>query len=285
MMEAKDSQDPPLSSGENQNRLVGHSPPVNSSQSGSGTTTNHASISNLSNDPPIDPDAWIALLNKEALVLDLESRRLPIDGTKPVLRERLVKYQRERRGEVDRAQMVVDMLVTDNIAQNQVTNPIDARTERRINRECQNQRSTNQVMLENQYVPQRRDSPNRQFARNDFTSLGAIPRTNNTIWNIRETESYDSDRDDPRLRVDSRHYDRNRQPETPRSSRDLSFRRQTSPQQRLDMRNTRLTRDSPRRIPRVNFAISPSRRKILDPSNLSRERLSPPRSNEERFSY
>lgn len=51
----------------------------------------------LIQDLSTDPDAWITVLNKEALVLESENRSLPIDGSKPVLRERLIKDMREMR--------------------------------------------------------------------------------------------------------------------------------------------------------------------------------------------
>lgn len=111
--------DPTLNSRENSNPTDTQLPPDQPHQevaSGSAPT--------LTQDPPVDPDACVTVLNKEALVLELESRRLLIEGSKPVLRTRLIRHLRELRGEIDRAQVLVDTMIREDNGQNRSVSPV-----------------------------------------------------------------------------------------------------------------------------------------------------------------
>lgn len=73
-------------------------------------------MSDNNSDKSNNPDEWIDKLKREVLVLELSNRHLPIDGAVAVLRERLRKFEKEKRGELDTAKEIVDRAL-DNLQQ------------------------------------------------------------------------------------------------------------------------------------------------------------------------
>lgn len=112
--------------------------------------------------------------------------------------------------------------------------------ERRINLQNQSQRSSNQLIFEEQLDRSRRYYPNSRLAHMDYTSHGARHRVNYVPLNVREIDSDDTDREGPRRGVNPRHLEQRRYAETPRSCRHRSFLHQSSSRQLPDTVHPRL---------------------------------------------